>query len=275
METLPSSATRSRWSGSTRPTSTSRRPPCPSRGRARSRPGSGTRPGWSARSGLAPNKLMAKIASDLDKPDGLFVLTEENWLEAVGERPASLLPGVGPQDLRAPARASGIETVADLAGADAAALERRLRPAPRPGPARARQRHRRHRADHRARAQVREPRDDLPLRRQRPRTRWRETRRRAWPTSVCGSLAEHGCRGRTVTLKIRPSPWKTHTRSRTLPSPTRRPRDGGRRGAASCSRGSTRRTRCACSGSASPGWSADEAERPRNEQRPGAGRRAA
>src|SRR3954451_5933672 len=30
--------------------------------------------------GLAPNKLMAKIASDLDKPDGFFLLTEETWL---------------------------------------------------------------------------------------------------------------------------------------------------------------------------------------------------
>ena len=45
--------------------------------------------------GLAPNKLMAKIASDLDKPDGFFVLDHDNWLEAVGEKPASLLPGVG------------------------------------------------------------------------------------------------------------------------------------------------------------------------------------
>ena len=40
---------------------------------------------------------MAKIASDLDKPDGFFVLDHENWLETVGEKPASLLPGVGPR----------------------------------------------------------------------------------------------------------------------------------------------------------------------------------
>ncbi len=54
--------------------------------------------------GLAPNKLMAKIASDLDKPDGLFVLTEENWLRRrSASKPASLLPGRRPEDLRAPA----------------------------------------------------------------------------------------------------------------------------------------------------------------------------
>ena len=47
--------------------------------------------------GLAPNKLLAKIASDLDKPDGLCVLEPERMLEAVGERPATLIPGVGPR----------------------------------------------------------------------------------------------------------------------------------------------------------------------------------
>ena len=63
--------------------------------------------------GLAPNKLMAKIASDLDKPDGFFLLTEEKWLDVVGEKPASLLPGVGS---RTSERLSeiGIETVAQL-----------------------------------------------------------------------------------------------------------------------------------------------------------------
>ena len=30
---------------------------------------------------------MAKIASDLDKPDGFAVLDHDNWLEAVGEKP--------------------------------------------------------------------------------------------------------------------------------------------------------------------------------------------
>ena len=67
--------------------------------------------------GLAPNKLMAKIASDLDKPDGFFVLDHDNWLETVGEKPASLLPGVGPKTFER-LRASGVETVGQLAAAD-------------------------------------------------------------------------------------------------------------------------------------------------------------
>ena len=41
--------------------------------------------------------------------------------------------------------------------------------------------------------------------------------------SVCESLAAHGSSGRTVTMKIRLKPFRTFTRSRTLPSPTRDP----------------------------------------------------
>src|SRR4051812_28848892 len=73
--------------------------------------------------GLAPNKLLAKIASDLDKPDGFCVLTPETMLEAVGDRPASLLPGVGPKTFERLRRA-GINTVGDLAGAPDDALAR-------------------------------------------------------------------------------------------------------------------------------------------------------
>ena len=76
---------------------------------------------------------MAKIASDLDKPDGLFVLSERNWLETVGEQ--ARLAAARRRSAR-PSSASarpGIETVADLAGADPAALERSF--GPRHGPA--------------------------------------------------------------------------------------------------------------------------------------------
>jgi DNA polymerase IV len=41
--------------------------------------------------------------------------------------------------------------------------------------------------------------------------------------SVCESLEQRGSSGRTVTLKIRLRPFRTFTRARTLPSPTRDP----------------------------------------------------
>ena len=171
--------------------------------------------------GLGPNKLMAKIASDLDKPDGLFVLTERNWLETVGREPASLLPGVGPRTFERLGTA-GIVTVADLAGADPAALERSF--GPRHGPA------------------LRERGNGIGATSlTTERARKSESRETTFPhdvsdrdrmvetvedlaASVCTSLAEHGLAGRTVTLKIRLSPWRTHTRSKTLPSPTRDPK---------------------------------------------------
>ena len=170
--------------------------------------------------GLAPNKLMAKIASDLDKPDGFFVLTEENWLATVGEKPASLLPGVGPKTFER-LRVTGIETVAQLADADEHALERAF--GPRNG------RGLRARANGIGSAKLNEE-----------RIRKSESRETTFPAdvtdrdllrdtvdrlarSVCESLASHGRRGRTVTLKIRLRPFKTYTRSRTLPSHTVEP----------------------------------------------------
>ena len=60
---------------------------------------------------------MAKIASDLDKPDGFCELDDDSWLPGIGEKPAAILPGVGPKTF-ARLRAIGIETVAQLANAD-------------------------------------------------------------------------------------------------------------------------------------------------------------
>ena len=77
--------------------------------------------------GLAPNKLMAKIASDLDKPDGFFVLDHDNWMEVVGEQPASLLPGVGERTFER-LQGIGVRTVAELASTDEQAMERAFGP---------------------------------------------------------------------------------------------------------------------------------------------------
>jgi len=63
--------------------------------------------------GVAPNKLVAKIASDLDKPDGLCVVTEENMRATLDHLPVRVIPGIGRETL-AKLKRVGIATMADL-----------------------------------------------------------------------------------------------------------------------------------------------------------------
>ena len=63
--------------------------------------------------GVAPNKLVAKIASDLDKPDGLCVVTQETLREILDPLPARVIPGIGRETL-AKLKRVDIVTIADL-----------------------------------------------------------------------------------------------------------------------------------------------------------------
>ncbi len=63
--------------------------------------------------GVAENKLVAKIASDLDKPDGLVVIDADHCREMLDPLPVSVIPGIGRQTLARLQRV-GIHTVADL-----------------------------------------------------------------------------------------------------------------------------------------------------------------
>jgi DNA polymerase-4 len=71
------------------------------------------RTGLTASVGVAPNKLVAKIASDLDKPDGLCIITADNLREMLDPLPVGVIPGIGRETL-ARLRPFGIETIADL-----------------------------------------------------------------------------------------------------------------------------------------------------------------
>jgi DNA polymerase IV len=78
-----------------------------------------------ASAGVAPNKLIAKIASDFRKPDGLTVVRPREVLSFLAPLPVERLPGVGKVMQRKLAEL-GIERIADLRAFDPDALERRF-----------------------------------------------------------------------------------------------------------------------------------------------------
>lgn len=71
--------------------------------------------------GLAPNKLLAKVASDLDKPDGLTLLMPEDLAQRYWPLPVRRIHGVGPKS-SARLEQLGWRTIGDLAAADVSAL---------------------------------------------------------------------------------------------------------------------------------------------------------
>jgi len=78
-----------------------------------------------ASAGVAPNKFIAKIASDFRKPDGLFVVRPRDALAFLAPLPVERLPGVGKVMQRKLAEL-GIAFIADLRAFDARELERRF-----------------------------------------------------------------------------------------------------------------------------------------------------
>ncbi|UCD76549.1 MAG: DNA polymerase IV [Phycisphaerales bacterium] len=81
--------------------------------------------GLTASVGVAPNKFLAKIASDLNKPDGLTIITPDDLDTLVADLPIKRMWGVGPVMEDRLARLS-IRTFGDLRTIDADLLRQRL-----------------------------------------------------------------------------------------------------------------------------------------------------
>lgn len=168
--------------------------------------------------GLAPNRLLAKIASDLEKPDGLTVLRRADVPDRVWPLSVRKLHGVGPRTGERLA-ALGIHTVGELAAADPAALGEVFS-----------ERH----CNALRRAAHGE--DDRTVSRHRPRKSigrettfqqdCRSTGKLAWHADamlldeLVPRLAERGIAARTVTIKLRYRDFVTNTRSVSLPQAT-------------------------------------------------------
>jgi len=75
--------------------------------------------------GIAPNRFLAKIASDMDKPDGLTRIAAGEVLAFTEKLPVGKVPGVGPMTLET-LRRLGIRTLGELRKFPDGLLERRL-----------------------------------------------------------------------------------------------------------------------------------------------------
>jgi DNA polymerase-4 len=63
--------------------------------------------------GIGPNKLVAKVGSDAEKPRGFVVLTREQAVERFASEPVRLLPGIGPKTAQR-LKGYGVETLGQL-----------------------------------------------------------------------------------------------------------------------------------------------------------------
>ncbi|HTJ06893.1 MAG TPA: DNA polymerase IV, partial [Caldimonas sp.] len=79
------------------------------------------RTGLTCSIGITPNKLLSKLASELDKPDGLTLLTHDDVPARIWPLAARKVNGIGPKAAEKLA-ALGIETVGQLAAAEPAFL---------------------------------------------------------------------------------------------------------------------------------------------------------
>lgn len=75
--------------------------------------------------GIAPNRFLAKIASDMHKPDGLTRIFPEQVLAFTETLPVGKVPGVGPMTFET-LRRLGMQTLGDLRQCPESLLERRL-----------------------------------------------------------------------------------------------------------------------------------------------------
>ncbi len=166
--------------------------------------------------GVAPNKFLAKIASDLKKPDALVVVEPDKVQEFLDPLPVERLWGVGKQGSKVFQRL-GIRTIGQLRQWPLDVLQSRF------GSSGEHLWQLAHGIDDRAVVPEREAKsishettfeqdiDDMEV-------------LRAWlvelTEQVGWRLRRHGLRGRTVQLKVRFADFSMITRSQTLPEPT-------------------------------------------------------
>jgi DNA polymerase-4 len=167
--------------------------------------------------GIGPNKLVAKVASDAEKPAGFLVLTREQACARFARAAPGLIPGIGPKTAARLAEL-GFTTLQAVGAAPERVLVERF------GPNLGRELGRRARFEHdgevgAARKVVSESRertfdedvhDPVVLRQALERM----------SGELCASLLAHRRRGRTIGIKVRLDDFSTVTRAHSVPEPT-------------------------------------------------------
>jgi DNA polymerase-4 len=172
--------------------------------------------GLSCSVGIGPSKLVAKVASDAEKPQGFVVLTREQACARFADARCSLIPGIGPKTAER-LRSLGIVTLGQLRAARSADLAARFGG--------------RYAAELQRRAAFE---DDAPVTQERKVIS--ESRETTFDVDIsdpaelerildglvqrlCEGLAKQQRAGRTIGIKIRLDDFTTHTRARTLAEP--------------------------------------------------------
>lgn len=176
----------------------------------------GERTGLPCSIGIGPSKLVAKVASDADKPDGFLALTAAEARARFGGASPALIPGIGPRTVARLAE-RGVERLDALAAVPETTLGEWF--GGRLGP-------------HLGRLARFE--DERPL--ETERVRKSESRETTFDTDLngleelepvlerlarelCEDLVRHGRAGRTIGIKVRLDDFSTLSRARTLDAP--------------------------------------------------------
>lgn len=170
--------------------------------------------GLTASAGVAPNKFLAKIASDWNKPDGQYVIRPSRVLEFLQPLPVRKVPGVG-KVTQARLAQLGVQTVGDLASHSAQELEHYFG------------RYGRRLYELARGIDEREVQTDQPLQQVSAETTFSEDVRLEaigealdrMADKVWSQALKKGALGRTVVLKLKTDRFRILTRSQTSPKP--------------------------------------------------------
>jgi DNA polymerase-4 len=166
--------------------------------------------------GVASSKFIAKLASDMDKPDGFRVIRPDEVESVLGPLPVSRIFGVGPRTAKR-LEALGVRTIADLAARDRDEVMRRF------GATGAWIHDLAHGIDSR-RVTSRREEKSYSLERTFPKDVASREELRLRLLEFCEEIAirlrDAGLRGRTVAIKARYPSFKTVTRTKSLPFAT-------------------------------------------------------